>query len=116
MLILPWFDAALMPNKKNGRHWGATSKIKANYKMACKLIADRGEKPSLVGKIPLTILFAPPDRRPRDIDNMLAAIKPLIDGVAISWGIDDRMFRPMLLDDLDPVKNGAILLTWKQER
>jgi len=116
MLVLPWFDAALMPNKKNGRHWGATSDIKANYKMACKLIADKDDKPNPDKNIYLIVGFVPPDRRHRDLDNMLAAIKPLLDGVAIAWGVDDRKFRPMQLHVLEPVKNGAILLTWKQEK
>lgn len=35
------------------------------------------------------ITFIPPDRRPRDLDNMLASIKSGLDGIADVIGVDD---------------------------
>ena len=37
----------------------------------------------------MTLIFYPPDNRRRDLDNMLAASKALIDGVAQSLEVDD---------------------------
>jgi crossover junction endodeoxyribonuclease RusA len=40
----------------------------------------------------LLITFRPPDQRKRDLDNMLAAIKSGLDGVADALGADDSRF------------------------
>ena len=37
----------------------------------------------------VTVTFFPPDRRHRDLDNMLSASKALLDGVSDVVGIDD---------------------------
>jgi hypothetical protein len=39
------------------------------------------------------LTFIEPDRRPRDIDNLLASCKGLLDGIADALGVDDRCFR-----------------------
>jgi crossover junction endodeoxyribonuclease RusA len=44
-------------------------------------------------KTDLNIIFHPPDRRHRDLDNMLASIKSGLDGVADAWGVNDREFK-----------------------
>ncbi len=92
----------LMPNRKNGKHWGATlnSKATANYSAyiltklrvnACNPIINQDEL------IPLTINFVQTDNRKRDLDNLLAASKASIDGIAKGLGIDDRLFEPITL-------------------
>ncbi len=109
---LPFPDAALFPNRKNGKHWSASQPAKvaareygyfaAKQAMAGFSVAD--------GKIPLSIVFAPPDARKRDLDNMLAAMKPALDGIAAALGVDDSRFRPVTIDVGDVGKPGAVIL------
>ena len=49
------------------------------------------------------IEFYPPDKRKRDIDNMLASSKAGIDGIAQAIGIDDSIFNRCILVKHDHV-------------
>jgi hypothetical protein len=40
----------------------------------------------------LKITFYTPDNRKRDLDNLLAAMKPALDGMAQAIGVDDALF------------------------
>ena len=91
-IILPSPNPALMPNRKHGRHWAATQQAKA-----------RQEAYLLSGSLKYTggglkITFYTPDARKRDLDNLLAAMKPALDGMAQAIGVDDALFRPLLID------------------
>ena len=46
----------------------------------------------------MKITFFTPDNRKRDLDNLLAAMKPALDGMARAIGVDDALFRPLLID------------------
>jgi Holliday junction resolvase RusA-like endonuclease len=46
------------------------------------------------GPVALTITFVQPDRRARDRDNLLAALKPSLDGLADALGVNDAQFEP----------------------
>lgn len=110
-IILPWPDTSLMPNRKNGKHWGSTQAAKVRARQdgyfAAKAVCA---KPlNLPDRIPLSIDFVGPDRRARDIDNMLACIKPQLDGIAQALGVDDKRFRPITINDgLDTKKQGFV--------
>jgi crossover junction endodeoxyribonuclease RusA len=98
-ITLPYPDPSLSPNRKNGKHWGATKAVKdtafeTGYYMAKVCYAS--EKPESV-PTPLTITFTQSDKRKRDLDNLLAASKPAIDGIAQGMGIDDSLFEPITL-------------------
>jgi crossover junction endodeoxyribonuclease RusA len=87
-LDLPWPSRILHPNARPNRH--------AKAKAAKKARADAGwcakaaGLPTLKAKALLvTLVFTPPDRRPRDRDGMLASMKPAIDGIADVIGVDD---------------------------
>lgn len=101
-ITLPWPDTSLMPNRKNGRHWGNTQAAKVRARqdgfMGAKIAMDR-EPFAASGRLSLRITFAAPDKRRRDIDNLLACIKPQLDGIAQALGVDDSQFRPVILDD-----------------
>lgn len=63
------------------------------------------------GYIPLSLLYLTPDKRHRDCDNMLAASKALLDGVALAMGIDDKRFKPVMVDWAHgPDKVGALIV------
>jgi crossover junction endodeoxyribonuclease RusA len=111
IIKLPFPAKELFPNKKNGKHWGATVAIKNNQKKhgyyvtrAAGTFEDKG------GNIPLSLLYLTPDKRHRDCDNMLAASKALLDGVAAALGVDDKRFKPILIDWVLGPKEGGLIV------
>lgn len=105
---LLWPDRGLSPNARV-HHMALASlrkQAKASAHWACKLWRlDR-----IPGPHDLSIVFCPPDRRRRDLDNMLAAIKPHLDGVAEYLGTDDSDWR-LTISKGEPVRNGAVIVT-----
>ena len=106
MIILPFPDPSLMPNRKNGSHWAKTNAIKK------KAISDafyitKSSKPINI-KNGLQITFYTPTKHRRDNDNLLAAMKPYLDGFAQAIGVDDANFNPLVIKRIDGVgKNNA---------
>jgi crossover junction endodeoxyribonuclease RusA len=96
-LVLPWPPKELSPNARV--HWSVRSK-KAK---ACREIAYWETKRLMAagawqnlpaeGKIELHLDFYPPNRRPRDDDNLVASFKAFRDGIADALGIDDKRFK-----------------------
>ena len=111
---LPWPAPELAPNRKNGHHWGSVHAIKGKRladARALTLAAMRqsGYVPP-VGVLALTLTFCAPDRRRRDLDNLLAALKADFDGVSQALGVDDQLFEPLTLRRGEPVKGGMVVL------
>lgn len=108
---LPFPHASLFPNRKNGTHWTKTSGVKSAQRSdAYYATKAAGAFLWPDGDITLSLLFLTPDGRKRDADNMLAASKPIIDGMASALGIDDSRFRPILIDWCrGPDKVGALI-------
>lgn len=114
---LPWPDAKLNPNRSKGMHWGGTAKLRANAKTDAyflttqALMNDRSKQFHIQNHgCSLTITFVQPDRRARDRDNLLAALKPSLDGVASAMGIDDSMFDPITIRREYGVKPGCVVV------
>lgn len=109
---LPFPDPALSPNRAKGRAWQAllAKKLAARDAgfYATKQAATEFEAPS--GDIALSLLFLTPDKRRRDADNLLAASKSMLDGMADALGVDDRRFRPILVDWQPGPPGGALLV------
>lgn len=57
----------------------------------------------------LDITFCPPDRRRRDLDNMLASAKAHLDGVSDGMKIDDSDFT-LTIRKGTPIKGGQIII------
>lgn len=109
---LPFPDPSLMPNRKNGRHWTATKAVKDKSRQDAYLLtcgARNGWRAPLEGSIPLSLLFVTPDGHHRDLDNMVAAAKSQIDGLAAALDVDDSRFRPVLSDWVRGEKPGALV-------
>lgn len=114
MLIirLPFPPSSLFPNRKNGKHWatveGAKSMAREGAtdaaKQAASAFSDDGKD------IAMSIVFVAPDGHHRDLDNCLAAAKPQIDGIADALGVNDKRFRPILLNYVKGDKPGAMLV------
>ena len=98
VLVLPFPDSALMPNESQGKHWAVTrparNKAKSDAFYLTKQAGWQGRDVSGC----LKITFYCPDRRKRDLDNLIHAMKPALDGVARAIGIDDSNFKPLLSD------------------
>jgi crossover junction endodeoxyribonuclease RusA len=113
-ITLPWPDTSLMPNRKNGKHWGSTQAAKVRARQAGQygaLSALAGSKLTMQARMPVKITFVAPDKRSRDLDGLLSCIKPQIDGIAQALGIDDKAFRPITLDDaVDTKKQGFLIV------
>lgn len=111
---LDWPDASLMPNRKNGRHWGGTqgAKVRARQEgyFATKQ-AMAGRVFAIDGSVPLRVTFVSPDKRDRDLDNLLASLKHGLDGIAKALGVNDAAFRPITIDStVDQFKRGFVLV------
>lgn len=108
-LELPWPPACLSPNRKNGGHWGKTNAAKVKHKNDCYFLAITKRRiPE--GNIPMTLIFHPPTKHRRDLDNCLSSCKAMLDGVAQAWGIDDSRFHPITIDWGDVVKHGKVVI------
>lgn len=90
-LDLPWPPADLNPNKR--LHWRSRHKAAKQYRWECNILARamitgglRRIHHSLLplpvpAPVAATVTFHMPNRRRRDLDNLLAAMKPAWDGL-----------------------------------
>ncbi len=92
-VTLPWPPKELSPNAR--KHFMALARTKRKYREVCRVLALAAGVRALAGidRLHVELTFYPPDRRPRDQDNMLAAMKSGLDGLADALGLDDRKFK-----------------------
>lgn len=91
-VTLPWPDRRLSPNAR--LHWRAKAKLVKSARSAAFFLAKAaGAAPAPAGPVPLAITFYAPDKRRRDMDNAIAAMKPQLDGLADALRVDDNRFR-----------------------
>lgn len=110
-IILPWPDMMLFPNRRRGSFRKFQPFIEAARDAgyyAAKEALGRNSM-SLSGRTPVKLTFAMPDKRNRDSDGLHGAIKHHLDGIAKALGVDDKVFRPVTIDDcLDTEKKGFV--------
>jgi crossover junction endodeoxyribonuclease RusA len=111
-VTLPFPDKRLNPNNANGMHWSATSGLRKRahadgFWLARQAAREVAWVPAC-GDVPLRVTFAVPDRRPRDRDNLMAAMKAALDGVAEALGLDDNQFEPTIVRRTYGGKPGAV--------
>jgi crossover junction endodeoxyribonuclease RusA len=110
-VLLPFPDRRLNPNRSKGQHWASTAALRKSARISAKLLAldaDNGCTFSPGSEVALTITFIQPDRRARDRDNLLAACKPMLDGVADALDINDSQFEPVTIRREYGSKPGAV--------
>jgi crossover junction endodeoxyribonuclease RusA len=90
-IILPWPPKTLSPNTRHA-HWSQLAKAKKDYRAACaeQAIAQGAAARMFPGKCTVTMVFVQPDRRARDLDNLIAAMKSGLDGLADALKANDR--------------------------
>jgi Holliday junction resolvase RusA-like endonuclease len=117
-IILPWPDAKLNPNQSKGRHWGSTTAQRKKARNDAFWIT-RGALLEVLGGIQtissgevlaLSITFVQPDKRARDRDNLLAALKPSLDGVADALDVNDSQFNPITIRREYGAKPGSVVV------
>lgn len=87
-VILPWPTADLSPNSRG--HWAVKARAKKAYRAACSSQAmSQGLRRMDAERLHLKITFVPPNRRARDLDNLLASCKAGLDGLCDVLGVDD---------------------------
>lgn len=89
---LPWPERSLSPNARV--HWAKKAKqVKAARALAYWHVMSAGGQPLKGrGEVHVWINAYPPDRRRRDMDNILASCKAYLDGVAQALRVDDARF------------------------
>jgi crossover junction endodeoxyribonuclease RusA len=117
IIQLPWPDAKLNPNRSKGTHWGRTSALRKKARndafwltrgVLLQNLMATGAQFNSGGPLPLVITFVQPDKRARDRDNLLAALKPSLDGIADSLGCNDSQFDPITIRREYGVKPGFV--------
>lgn len=95
---LPWPSNKLSPNART--HYAVKMKITAAHKETAYMTAKpiSFERIILPVRTHVRIIFHAPDRRKRDLDNLLSSCKAYLDGIAIALGINDSLFRPITID------------------
>lgn len=97
---LPFPPAELSPNKR--LHWAKKARVVAKYRGECTWLTELSEARRHIagravrfpgdGEISVSLTFCPPNKRRRDLDNMIASAKSLLDGVATALAVDDSRF------------------------
>lgn len=86
-VVLPWPCSELSPNARV--HWARKAREAKHYRALAHLLTRKALGPVWLKSARVGIEFYPPDNRRRDLDNMLASMKPAIDGIAAAIGVDD---------------------------
>lgn len=89
-IVLPWPPKELNPNSRV--HWAVLAKAKKAYRSLCFSLAKAGGLTKVKEKTNLDITFYKPDKRHRDLDNMLASMKSGLDGLADALEVNDKHF------------------------
>lgn len=102
-VILPWPPRVLSPNSRPP-HWAVLAKAKRAYRLAChaEAMAAGWRKGAFApaDRLHVRLVFVPPDRRRRDMDNLIASAKAGLDGLADALGVDDsRWMLTCAIDD-----------------
>ena len=107
-ITLPWPPSTLSPNARG--HWSIKSRHAKRYRRDSRVLCmAQGLRQMTAETLSLRITFNPPDRRARDLDNMLASTKSGLDGIADATGVDDSRWT-LSLTKGEPVKGGAVVI------
>jgi crossover junction endodeoxyribonuclease RusA len=88
-LVMPWpVMRELSPNWRG--HWARKASAKKKLRAAWAATAlQQGARRIASDSLAVSLVFVPPDKRARDLDNLLASCKAGLDGLADVLGVDD---------------------------
>ena len=109
LIELGWPAKQLSPNAR------VHHMVKHRYAKAAKIEAGWATKAALPrdfggDRFDVHIRAYPPVNRNRDADNLIASLKPHLDGIAGALGVDDRLFNAPTLQWADQTQNGKIVI------
>ena len=114
-IFFTWPDRKLSPNARH--HWSVIARAKkAAKRTAYYTVLEAGIGKIDAETINVRVSFYPPDRRPRDTDNMIASCKAVFDGLSQAIGIDDSRWN-LSISPRGPIeKNGLVKvqLEWNE--
>ncbi len=111
---LPFPDSHLLPNKARTLPW----QVRAGYAQPARMTSKVETLNAINGReirfptvlVPLHVTFHEPNARARDLDGLLSALKPSLDGIADALEIDDRHFEPITLQRGMKCKGGKVVI------
>lgn len=88
-ILMPWpLMRELSPNWRG--HWSGKARAKKRLRAAWAASAlEQGVRRIVADRLTVRLTFVPPDKRARDLDNLLASCKAGLDGLADVLGVDD---------------------------
>ena len=110
VLYLPWPNRDLHPNARV--HWARRARVAhaarefAAWEAKAKWV--KGAVPA--GPLALLVTFCAPDRRRRDQDGCLSAIKAYLDGIADAMRFDDSRIAKTVLAWGEPKRGGEVVV------
>lgn len=110
-IILPFPAAKLNPNRRSGHSWQVTAAEKVEAWQAGKIATLKalgGKAFAIAAPVKFSITFFCPNRRRRDLDNLLASLKPSLDGICNAVDIDDSAIEEMQLIKRYDAKNPRV--------
>jgi crossover junction endodeoxyribonuclease RusA len=108
MIVFPWPDSRLSPNKRFDRR--QLIAVKGEAKDAAFIITKENKVVVIDADLQLTLTFYPPDRRKRDLDNLYATFKAYQDGMFLALGIDDCKIERVILQRGNPIPGGQVFV------
>ena len=113
-ITLPWPEIDTSLNARI--HWAKRSSAARDAELIGLVAANEAYQGRLLHVThPTHITFHPPDKRRRDLDNMLGRIKKQLDGICRAYVIDDFLLRPITLDWGEVRYGGAVVVTIEGE-
>lgn len=117
-IALPFPDKNLMPNAARRLHWHT----RAGYAQTARMIGKvetlnqaRDAEFCKADALAVEIEFCEPNKAKRDLDGMLSAIKPTLDGMADALEVDDKQFNPITLRRGERCKGGKVIVSVKRD-
>lgn len=106
---LPWPESGLWKNRSAGQHWSVGYESRRDQRLQGKVLAIEAMQALFShhadgfliapGTHLVIYVFHPENRHAFDMNGAYSALKNIEDGVADALGINDRLFRPIILMD-----------------
>lgn len=110
----PWPPREIWPNSRG--HWRAKNPVKRKYRDGCFSLTGKVLIPEELKAqfFKITYYFYPPSKRRFDMDNVINACKPLVDGMCSKLEIDDFFANRGEWQRMDVVERGKVevVLNW----
>lgn len=104
-IVLPFPDSRLSPNSRSDRRRLTSLRQTARNTGFFETKMSGIQVPAGV-PLHLYLIFNPPNKTRRDIDNLLSASKSMLDGIFSALGVDDSNVKKTTLEMGEVVKDG----------